>query len=148
MDAAIWITAFVIFLIAELSTVQLVSIWFAVGALVTLICSCFFDMTILEQLGVFIGSSGVFLLITLPYLKKRKNLAVIPTNADLDVGKTAVVIEEINVDKGTGRATLAGVDWAALPENGSDVIPTGAIVIVRKVDGAKLVVALKKEKAT
>lgn len=143
MDVILWAAAFVTFVIAEVITIQLVSIWFAAGALVTLIFSFIFEMTVPEELGVFILASGLFLLITFPYLKKVRNKTHIPTNTGLDVGKTATVIEEINSDKGTGRVTLSGVDWSAVPFSENEIIPVGSIVTVEKVDGAKLTVSLK-----
>lgn len=145
MDVLFWAVVFVLFVIAEVVTVQLVSIWFAVGALVTLLFTYFFEMDLLAQLGIFIVASGVFLVITFPYLKKRRNVGHVATNAELDVGKTAKVIEEINVDKGTGRVTLNGVDWSAVPAQNNEVIPVGSIVAVVKVQGARLTVALKNE---
>ncbi|MBQ9807722.1 MAG: NfeD family protein [Ruminococcus sp.] len=143
MDVMIWAVAFVLFLAAEIATVQLVSIWFAVGALVTLVFSALFDLNLLAQLGIFILSSGIFLVITLPYLRKRQKAGHIDTNAGLDVGKSAKVIEEINSDKGTGRVTLNGVDWSAVPVPEDAVILKGSIVRVEKVDGARLAVSLK-----
>lgn len=106
MEVFIWAAVFVLFVIAELSTVQLVSIWFAVGALVTLIFTCLFEMSLLAQLCIFILASGIFLLITFPYLKKRRNKGHVSTNTGLYIGKTATVIEEIDQDKGTGRSNF------------------------------------------
>ncbi|MBQ6181916.1 MAG: NfeD family protein [Ruminococcus sp.] len=143
MDIIFWAAAFVTFVAAEAATVQLVSIWFAAGALVTLIFSCIFDLSLPAEMGIFILSSAIFLLITFPYLKKVRDKAHIPTNTGLDIGKTATVIEEINKDKGTGRVTLSGVDWSAEPTPDSDIIPVGSIVTVVKVDGARLTVSLK-----
>ena len=62
MEVIIWAIAFVIFVIAEIATVQLVSIWFAVGAIIALILSALFNLGLAAQLGVFILSSGAFLL--------------------------------------------------------------------------------------
>lgn len=148
LEVFIWAVAFVLFVIAELGTTQLVSIWFAVGALVTLICTYFFEMSLLAQLGIFILASGIFLLITFPYLKKRRNKGHISTNTGLYIGKTAVVIEEINQDNGTGRVTLSGVDWSAAALSGDEIIPVGSIVRVEKVQGTKLVVSLKLKQET
>ena len=39
----------------------------------------------------------------------------------------------------TGRARQAGIDWMAVSETGA-VIPVNSIVIISKVDGAKLIV--------
>ena len=138
MSVLFWAIAVVAFVIAEVVTVQLVSIWFAAGAMVTLLLSYFYELTALEQLGIFIISSSVFLLLSVPLIRKRRKQTSVATNAELDVGRHATVIEEINADKGTGRVTLNGVNWSAVPENENMIIPEGAIVIVTKVMGAKL----------
>ena len=138
MSVLFWAIAVVAFVIAEIATVQLVSIWFAAGAFVTLLLSYFYELSAFEQLGIFIISSSVFLLLSVPLIKKRRKKAAVATNAKLDVGRHATVIEEINVDKGTGRVTLNGVNWSAVPEDENAIIPEGAIVIVTKVMGAKL----------
>lgn len=145
MSVLFWACAVVAFIIAEIITIQLVSIWFAAGALVTLLLSYFYDLTAIGELGIFIISSSLFLLISIPLIRKRrKDSPNVATNADLDVGKHATVIEVINSSKGTGRVTLNGVNWSAVPENENDVIPEGSIVIVKKVLGAKLLVAKEK----
>lgn len=140
MGVLFWAIAVVAFVIAEIATIQLVSIWLAAGALITLFASAFYSLSALEELGIFIFSSAAFLLLSFPLIKGRKNKAVTATNADLDVGKHATVIEAINSNKGTGRVTLNGVNWGAVPENENEIIPVGTIVIVTKVEGAKLTV--------
>jgi membrane protein implicated in regulation of membrane protease activity len=144
MEILFWALAVVAFVIAEVMTIQLVSIWFAAGALVTLLMTYFFELSWIEQLGVFIAASTVFLIMSLPLIRKRKKNRAVATNADLDVSKHATVIEEINCDKGTGRVTLGGVNWSAVPENENEVISEGTVVIVKKVMGAKLLVAPEK----
>lgn len=145
-EVLFWAIVFVAFVAAELATIQLISIWFAVGALITMIFTVIFeDTTLLSQLGIFILASGIFLLITFPWLRKRRNKGHISTNQELYVGMTATVIEEINHDKGIGRVTLSGVDWNAVPLEESRIIPAGSIVIVEKVLGTKLIVSLKSE---
>ena len=144
MEILFWALAVVAFVIAEVLTIQLVSIWFAAGALVSLLATYFLDLSWIQQLGVFIVASAVFLVMSLPLIRKRKKNRAVATNADLDVGKHATVIEEINCDKGTGRVTLGGVNWSAVPENENEVISEGTVVIVKKVMGAKLLVAPEK----
>ena len=143
MDVLFWAIMVVIFVVMEIATVQLVSIWLAAGSLVTMICAYFFELSTFQQLLIFLVSSAVFLAVSLPLLwKKRKNRGYVSTNSELDVGKTAVVIEDIDQDAGTGRVTLSGVDWRAVSADGS-AIPKDSIVIVKEVQGAKLVVSLK-----
>ncbi|MBR6966908.1 MAG: NfeD family protein [Ruminococcus sp.] len=141
MDVLFWAIAVVAFVIAEVATVQLVSIWFAAGALITMLLSYAYDLSALQQLGIFVLASTIFLLMSVPLIRKRRRKnAVVATNAELDVGRHAEVIEEINSDKGTGRVTLNGVNWSAVPENEDEIIPVGTIVIVQKVIGARLLV--------
>ena len=141
MNVLFWAIAVIAFVIAEIATVQLVSIWFAAGAFITMIACYFKDLSTMEQLGLFIITSVVFLIISLPFIKRRKQQVKVATNAELDVGKHATVIEAIDADEGTGRVTLNGVNWSAVPENENEIIPEGTVVIVKKVLGAKLIVA-------
>ena len=144
MDVLIWAILVIVFVVVEIATVQLVSVWFAAGAMVTMICTFFFDIPVFGQLLIFIITSALFLSVSLPFvMKRRKNKGYIPTNSELEIGKTAVVIEDIDPDTGKGRVTLNGVDWSAVPENAAS-IPKGSIVTVTQVSGAKLTVAIKK----
>lgn len=146
MEVITWAILFVIFVIAEFASVQLISIWFAFGALVTMLCTYFFDIPVMGQLAIFIITSALLIAVTFPLIRKRLNTVRVATNNDLDIGQNATVIEEVNTDSGTGRVTLNGVDWCAVPKDRNMIIPVGSIVIVREVQGAKLVVSLKEEK--
>ena len=75
MSVLFWAIAVVAFVIAEIVTVQLVSIWFAAGAFVTLLLSYFYELSALQQLGIFIIASSVFLLLSIPLIKKRRKKA-------------------------------------------------------------------------
>ncbi len=142
MNIILWAVAVVVFIVAEVMTVQLVSVWLAVGAFITMITTYFTDLKFSGQLAVFIVSSAILLVVTFPIIKKfRKNKNYTPTNAELNTGKQAVVIEEINTRSGTGRVTLNGVDWKAVSD---EVIPVDSIVTVQSVDSAKLIVTFKE----
>lgn len=141
----IWAALFVIFVIAEIATVQLISIWFSVGSLAALASAYFFDLSTAGQITVFFVVSAIALAVSFPFIRKRMKTTLTATNADRDIGQTASVIEEINFDCGTGRVTLSGVDWKAVPENKAEIIPAGSIVTVKEIQGAKLVVAPKTE---
>ena len=143
MDVIIWAILVIAFVIAEVATVQLVSVWFAAGALVTMILVFFFDIPIIGQIGIFIGTSAIFLALTMPFIiRKRKKRGYIPTNSELEIGRTARVIEEINADIGKGRVRVEGVDWSAVSADGS-VILHDTVVTVTAVNGAKLTVKPK-----
>ena len=90
-----WIILFLVLLFIELATVNLVSIWFAIGAVAAFITSFFTD-SVLWQLLVFVVVSVVALFITLPMVRKaKKNRKPVPTNLDRVIGKKAEVIKEI-----------------------------------------------------
>ena len=133
-----WGVVFVLAAAAEAGTLQLVSIWFAVGA-VAAFFACLADLTFTAQLGVFVGVSIVLLLATRPFLNKLKVKQTPPMNAEKGIGQTAVVIQEVNPALGTGRARHNGVDWIAVSEDGS-VLPVDSVVIISRIDGAKVIV--------
>lgn len=143
MEVLFWALTTVAFIIAEILTIQLVSIWFAAGAFITMLCSYFMETTFVEELVIFIISSAVLLLITFPFLKNKRKVTHIGTNSELEIGRTASVIEEINNVKGTGRVRLNGVDWSAVSADGDDIIPVDTVVTVVQVQGAKLFITSK-----
>jgi len=133
---------FVLILIgAEMATLQLVSIWLAAGAFLSLI-ACAMGFPLIVQLGVFAVSSLILLVLTYPVMRKYARAKKVGTNFELAVGEFATVIEEINVKLGTGRVSLKGVDWSAVSETG-EVIPADTVVIVKSVSGSKLTVEMQ-----
>ena len=133
-----WFVVIVLTIIAEIATMQLVSIWFSVGALGALIGSLF-GLGFTAQLAIFVLASAFLLLLTRPLLRSIKIKDIPQMNAQRDVGASAVVIEEINPALGTGRARINGVDWAAVSANGN-CIAKDSIVTIVQIDGAKLIV--------
>ncbi len=137
----VWPALFIVLIIIEIETLQLVSIWFAAGALAsTIVVLC--NGKLWLQFAVFIIVSLALLIATRPIVKKALKMGIQPTNSDLDIGKSATVIEAINNSTSTGRVTLNGVDWAAVSKNGTP-IEKGSIVIVEEIQGAKLIVSQK-----
>ena len=139
MSVIFWAILVIAFVILEIVTVQLVSIWLAAGAFITMLCTFFLDLKPFGQMTVFILSSAVLLLITFPIIRSLRKKPHIATNSDMDIGKTATVIEEINSSGNAGRVTLNGVDWCAVSENG-EIISKGSIVTIVEISGTKLIV--------
>ncbi|MBO5449196.1 MAG: NfeD family protein [Ruminococcus sp.] len=138
MYIIIWALAFVFFVVIEVANGSaLISIWFAIAALIAMFCAIA-KLSLLMQLIVFVISSIILLILTKSIVKKVQN-KVVPTNFELDVGKTAMVIERIDNSVNKGRVRLDGTDWAARSQDGS-AIEEGVPVTVVKVDSAKLVV--------
>lgn len=138
-EIILWLVLFIVLVVAELSTLQLISVWFALGSLGALIaaaCGASFWIQIL----VFVVISTLFLILTRPILKKFIFKQPVPTNSELDIGKTAKVIEAIDNLKLTGRVNLNGVTWTARSSDGNS-IGEGETVVVDKIEGTKLYVS-------
>lgn len=133
-----WISAFVVLVIVEAATVQLVTIWFAVGALGALIAELL-HADIWLQWVVFVALSLITLIATRPLVKKISNKKIQPTNADRNIGAQALVLEDIDNTLGKGSVNVKGVTWTARSLNG-DFIEKDSMVVVNEIEGAKLLV--------
>lgn len=133
-----WILLIVALVIIEAVTVQLVTIWFAVGAVGGLIASAF-NLDIRIQILIFVTVSAITLLATRPLVKRVTKTIKEPTNADRFIGQTAVVTEPIDNIHGKGAVTVGGLEWTARTVDGATV-EKDALVTVEKIDGAKLIV--------
>ncbi len=134
----IWIVMLVIFLVMEAATVQLVSAWFALGALCALIANLC-GVGVIWQIVLFLVVSAICLIATRPFVKKLTAAKIQKTNADRCIGAEAVVLEEIDNLQSVGLVKCGGNTWTARSADGS-VIPQGAVVTVERMEGVKLIV--------
>ena len=139
MDAMTWFYIFLAFLTIELITINLVTIWFAIGALVASFAAMY-GMSIDVQITVFLVVSFALLIPLKPWAQKQFNKTRAKTNLDALVGKTAVVEQSIDTPNDIGKVKLNGMEWSAKTEDIDDIIPTGELVEVTKIEGVKLVV--------
>lgn len=135
-----WFVTFIILLFIELITVNLVSIWFAIGAIAALICSVFTDL-IQVQLLVFGIVSIIALFVTKPVVKKLRKRNIQATNLDRVLDMEGVVTEDI-IPNEIGEVKVDGKRWSAIS---GEKIVKGSIVEITKIDGVKLIVKEKKE---
>lgn len=135
----IWVVLLIVFLVMEAVTVQLVSAWFAVGALCALIAN-FCGLHVAWQIALFIVVSAICLVATRPLVKKLTAAKIQKTNADRCIGADAVVLEEINNLESTGQVKACGNIWTARSADNT-VIPVGAVVTVERMEGVKLIVS-------
>lgn len=135
----VWLALLIALIITEAATVQLTTIWFACGALVSLFLSAFGADNILIQVIVFLSVSLVSFIATRPLVKKYINQKSQPTNADRCIGSLAVVTEEINNLHGTGAVKVNGLIWSARTTS-DNTIPADTTVTVKSIDGVKLIV--------
>ena len=134
----LWIIVIILSAIVEASTIQLVTIWFAIGGIASLIAEAA-GASFTVQIILFFALSLLLLIFTRPICKKlMKN-----NNADLAKnqisGKLAIVTQKIDPTNKTGRVKLDDVNWKAESLDNS-VIEEGERVIVKKTHGTTLIV--------
>ena len=135
----VWLGLLVLFLAVEFATAQLTTVWFAAGALVSLLLASFGVDNLAIQIIVFTLVSLVSLILTRPLVKKWTRAKKQPTNADMVIGEEAVVTETISNTDGKGLAKVNGAIWSARSVDDS-IIPAGKTVTVKKIEGVKLIV--------
>lgn len=140
----IWFILLVVFVILEVATVALVSVWFCIGSVVAWLVSLA-GANVSTQIIIFLVVSLVCLIFLRPlaskYVKKDEESK---TNIDAFIGKKAIVTEKIDNLKGTGELKINGQLWSARNLK-DEIIEEGNIVLIRKVEGVKLFVERVEE---
>ena len=134
-----WLIAMVVLLVIEAVVPGLISIWFALGALAALI-SALFHAPVWLQIVWFVAVSVIALVLTRPLVRKYVNSRITPTNADMVIGKDAVVTEEIDNLHAKGAVLLDGKTWTARMDRETEKAETGETVRVLRIEGVKLIV--------
>ena len=135
----VWLALLVVFVVFELVTTSLTTIWFAGGSLVAFIMAML-KAPVWTQILVFFVVSVVLLIFTRPVLTKVLKVGSARTNVDSLIGQKARVIVGINNNEAIGYALVCGQEWTARAEDDDDIIPEGTIVEVVRVSGVKLIV--------
>ena len=141
ISAFIWLAVFVIFLIVEITTVTLVSVWFAGGAMAAFIVNYAGCNNIWIQIAVFVVVSLVLLAVTRPLASKWVNRKLVKTNMDDIIGKKVKILEKVDNINATGMARYNGVEWTVRSNDDNIVIEEGDMVTVLEVRGVKLIVS-------
>ena len=134
----IWLVIAVVMGVTEACTVQLVSVWFAIGSAAACITSLFTDQ-IYIQVIVFVVVTAIALAVTRPLVKKLKRKRPEATNADRYIGRSAVVVEAIDNDHAKGLVKVDNEKWTARSVDGQLIEP-GDRVVVTAIEGVKLIV--------
>ena len=136
--ALVWLVLLVFFIMAEASTITVVSLWFAVGALTAMIASLL-GAELWLQAVLFAVVSVVLLCALRPIVKKYFTPKLTKTNVDALVGTTGRVMEKIDNTLSQGRVKLGAMEWSARSSAG-DTVEEGTLVRVDRIEGVKLLV--------
>lgn len=134
-----WLVLMIVFIIFELSTMGLFTIWFALGSLVALAIAAVGGPMWLQIL-VFVAVSVLSFFgvrkLALGFFNKNRER----TNADSLIGRKGIVTEQICNIQATGQVTVAGQEWTARAVNDGEIYEAGTMVVIRSISGVKLIV--------
>lgn len=135
-----WLIIFIFLIFVEIATVNLVSIWFAIGAIASCILSIYVDNLII-QLGCFVITSTICLILTKSIISKIKNHKITPTNLDRVIGDIGIVTKTID-EFNNGEVKVDGKTWTATSK---ETLKVGTKAKIVSINGVKLNVKSIKE---
>lgn len=137
--AVAWMALVIIFLVVELITVGLTTIWLAGGALVAFVLAAVgagFGL----QLAAFFVVSFVLIYFTRPFAVKYLNPRRTRTNSEGLIGETIKVTARIDNRAAEGAALANGLEWSARAVSDDQIIAKDTLVKVIRIEGVKLIV--------
>ncbi len=139
----VWLVLLIVLVMIEIATLGLTTIWFAGGALVALLANLV-GLHEAVQVVIFFVVSFVLLALTRPVAIRHLNKDRIKTNAESLIGRTGFVMEEIDNLKAMGLVSIDGQEWTARCESDNEVIPKDKVVVIKDIQGVKLIVTMKE----
>lgn len=135
-----WLFIVLLLSFVEFITVNLVTIWFVVSGIVSLVLSFFVD-NFMIQFSVFVILGIILLLTTRSWLNKIIKLKKESTNLDRVIGMQGIVTEEITKTN-PGEVKVDGKKWMAIA---NEKIKVNSIVKILEIDSVKLKVEKMEE---
>ena len=130
----VWTAIGILLLLIEISTPNLVTIWFVPSAVVTAILSLVVGNVYL-QLVLFIVLSALCLLLSKKVYKRIKKTEEVNPNDRL-IGVTAKVVEGLS--QNDGKVLVGDVYWRAVCD---EQVGVDELVVVKEIKGTTLVVS-------
>ncbi|MCR5609894.1 MAG: NfeD family protein [Lachnospiraceae bacterium] len=145
MESMGWLIACVIFILIEMATLSLTSVWFAIGAFAAGLASLA-GANMTWQIIIFLVVSIVVLVVLRSPMLKVFNKKRTKTNYEGIIGLDAKVIETINNDAMTGTAIVNGQEWTARALKDDMIIEAGTKAKIVNISGVKLILSNKSNK--
>lgn len=143
-EVLIWCGLMILFVIVEIATVGLTSIWLAGGSLAALIVAVS-GPGIMWQILAFLLVSFILLVFTRPFAKKYINSHHEKTNYEELIGGVVKVTETVDNLEQTGTAFAQGKEWTARSEDDGQKLEAGSLAEVVAVSGVKLILKRYEE---
>ena len=137
-NAIFWLALAIVLGVIEASTANLITVWFAVSALV---------VAVLAALGingaalpvVFVVLAAILVVATRPLTKRFLSKKTVATNADRIISATGTVIVDIDPVENAGQVKVMGQVWSAKTADGAP-LETGTAVRIVALEGVRVVV--------
>ena len=133
-----------LFLVIEIATVGLTTIWMAGGALGALILDLA-GLNLWWQIGAFLVVSFTMLVFTRPFVVKYINSHHEKTNYEGIIGKVVRITEKVDNLQQTGTAVVNGLEWTTRAERDDVILDPGDLAKVVNISGVKLIVKKYEE---
>lgn len=138
-----WLVAGAVFIVIEIITMGLTTIWFTFGAVFgALMAAC--SLPVWSQIIAFSFISLILLVFTRPWAKKYVNSRIVRTNVDEMIGQTGIVTESIDNLNAKGQIKVNGQIWSAKSMSDDFSIKEGQKVKIESISGVKVIVKPKK----
>ncbi len=136
--AIFWLALAIVLGVIEASTANLITVWFAVSALV---------VSIIAALGVngvalpviFVVLAAILVVATRPLTRRFLGKKAVATNADRIISATGTVIVDIDPVENAGQVKVMGQIWSAKTVDGAP-LETGTAVRIVALEGVRVVV--------
>lgn len=139
MDPLYWLILLAVFLVIEIITLGLTTIWLAGGALVAFLAAIL-HVPLFIQIVLFLAVSIILIVFTRPVAERYFNNSRAKTNVGGVIGKEGKVITLIDNFNQTGDVLIDGVEWTARSEKDGKSIEVGRRIVVRRVEGVRVFV--------
>lgn len=140
----VWLGLLILFLVIEIATVGLTTIWMAGGALGALILDLA-GLNLWWQIGAFLVVSFTMLVFTRPFVVKYINSHHEKTNYEGIIGKVVRITEKVDNLQQTGTAVVNGLEWTTRAERDDVILNPGNLAKVVNISGVKLIVKKYEE---
>lgn len=149
MELVFWFVIAGIFLLVEVYTPSFFLIWFSFGAVLAGLLALI-GIPEFIQVPVFLISSTILVIFARPIVRKfvDKNQDPIPSNVYNLIGVKAIVLKSVNQMSGKVKIMNTGEIWSAYTYEHFEPIEENTQVIIKEVDGAKLVVVPRSSEKT
>lgn len=142
----VWLLLTIAFVVGELVSVGLTSIWFAAGsfaAMLAAVCGA----NIAVQIFLFLAVAVGLLIGTRPWAQRFINSRTQRTNADRAIGQVIRITERVSNINQSGKAVVTGQEWTVRSRYDNEVIEEGEFARVLEISGVKLIVEKCRQEA-